>query len=149
MLRLWCWIKKLKWPGYGHNKQDPLHPPAGSLANYCPTCPQPGINLPADWIKIGLSDLYIGIILTTFLNGIKLRFVYWVVLVADRNFKADHVRQTSDGDVWLMDGAGMFPNHEEYFTFLASAIERFTVCTAFGIAGANTDAILTEISCLL
>ena len=68
-------------------------------------------------IKIGLSDLYIGIILTTFLNSIKLRFVYRVVLIADGNFKADHVWQTSDGDVWLMDGAGMLPNCKEYFTF--------------------------------
>lgn len=49
MSRLWRWMKKLKWAGYGHNKQDPLHPPAGSLANFCPTCPQPGINLPEDW----------------------------------------------------------------------------------------------------
>ena len=54
-------------------------------------------------------------------------FVYKLVLVADGNFKADHVRQQSDGDVWLVDGAGMSPNRQEYFTFLASAIERFTV----------------------
>ena len=43
--------------------------------------------------------------------------------MADGNFKADHVQQRSDDDVWLMDGAGMSPNCEEYFTFLASAIE--------------------------
>lgn len=49
MSRLWRWMKKLKWAGYGHNKQDPLHPSAGSLANFCPTCPQPGINLREDW----------------------------------------------------------------------------------------------------
>ena len=49
MSRLWRWMKKLKWAGYGHNHQDPLHPVPGSLANYCPTCPQPGINLPDDW----------------------------------------------------------------------------------------------------
>ena len=49
MSRLWRWMKKLKWAGYGHNQKDPYHPPPGSLANYCPTCPQPGINLPDDW----------------------------------------------------------------------------------------------------
>jgi hypothetical protein len=42
-------MKKLKWAGYGHNKKDPLHPEPGTLANSCPTCPQPGINLPDDW----------------------------------------------------------------------------------------------------
>jgi hypothetical protein len=49
MSRLWRWMKKLKWAGYGHNKQDYLNPPAGSLSIFCPTCPQPGSNLPEDW----------------------------------------------------------------------------------------------------
>jgi hypothetical protein len=49
MSRLWRWMKKLKWAGYGHNKLDPLNPPAGSLSIFCPTCPQPSINLPEDW----------------------------------------------------------------------------------------------------
>ena len=49
MSRLWCWMKKLKWAGYGHNKQDYLNPPAGSLSIFCPTCPQPALNLPKDW----------------------------------------------------------------------------------------------------
>jgi len=32
------------------------------------------------------------------------------VLVADGNFKADHVRQKgSDDEFWLWDGAGMMP----------------------------------------
>jgi KDZ transposase family protein len=49
MSRLWRWMKKLKWAGYGHNKKDHLNPAAGSLAIFCPTCPQPGLNLPEDW----------------------------------------------------------------------------------------------------
>lgn len=49
MSRLWRWMKKLKWAGYGHNKQDHLKPPAGSLSIFCPTCPQPALNLPDDW----------------------------------------------------------------------------------------------------
>ena len=47
--QLWHWMKRLEWAGYDHNQQDPLNPPASSLANYCLTCPQPGINLPAKW----------------------------------------------------------------------------------------------------
>lgn len=49
MTRLWRWMKKLKWAGYGHNKQDPQHPPPAALTIFCPACPQPGINLPAKW----------------------------------------------------------------------------------------------------
>lgn len=49
MSRLWRWMKKLKWSGYGHNRQDPLKPDPGSLAVFCPACPQPGINLAPNW----------------------------------------------------------------------------------------------------
>ena len=33
--------------GLGHDTKDELQP--GSLAIFCPACPQPGINLPEDW----------------------------------------------------------------------------------------------------
>ena len=49
MSRLWRWMKKLKWAGYGHNGKNPHHVEPGELANYCPACPQAGINLPEDW----------------------------------------------------------------------------------------------------
>ena len=49
MSQLWHWMKKLKWAGYGHNKLDYLNPPAGSLSIFCPTCPQPALNLPKIW----------------------------------------------------------------------------------------------------
>jgi hypothetical protein len=48
--------------------------------------------------------------------------------VADGNFKADHVRQKNEvDDVWLSEGSGMIPKRQEYFSFLATAIERLTV----------------------
>ncbi|KAF8230950.1 hypothetical protein L208DRAFT_1472801, partial [Tricholoma matsutake] len=49
MSRLWRWMKRLKWAGYGHNQRDPLNPEPGSLANFCPACPQVGINIPENW----------------------------------------------------------------------------------------------------
>jgi hypothetical protein len=33
--------------GYGHNPEQLVEP--GSLAIFCPTCPQPGVNLSDDW----------------------------------------------------------------------------------------------------
>jgi hypothetical protein len=52
--------------------------------------------------------------------------------VADGNFKADHVRQKSDGEnVWLSEGGGMVPKREEYMAFLKTAIERLTVSSQF------------------
>ena len=55
------------------------------------------------------------------------RFVFRPVLVADGNFKADHVKQVKDDDIWLLDGGGMVPNQEEYSNFLKTALELPTV----------------------
>ena len=53
MSRLWRWMKKLKWAGYGHNGKNPRNVEPGELANYCLACPQPSVNLPEDWKQDG------------------------------------------------------------------------------------------------
>ena len=84
--RLWRWVKKLRWAGYGQ-RVEPLSPQPGELGNFCPACPQVGINLPEDW----KDDLN--------------RWVYRRVITANGNFKTDHVRQRSlADDLWLLDG---------------------------------------------
>ena len=110
MSRLWRWMKRLKWNGFGHNGKDPMKVQLGELAIYCPTCPQPGINIPDNWKE----DVN--------------RFVYRRLFVADGNFKADHVRQPkSKGDHWLSEGGGMDPQHEDYMSFLQTAFDKPTV----------------------
>ena len=47
--RLWRWMKKLKWAGHGNKAADNNSQKSGELANFCPACPQPGINLPPNW----------------------------------------------------------------------------------------------------
>ena len=83
---------------------------------------------------------YIPIFIALFLYCFS--FVYRRIFVADGNFKADHVRQKDrDGDIWLLDGAGMMPNRKEYSTFLKSAKERSTVSAdPDPNANANADA---------
>ena len=49
MSRLWRWMKKLKWSGVQHELGDHMSLKPGALANFCPACPQPGINLPEGW----------------------------------------------------------------------------------------------------
>jgi hypothetical protein len=120
-------MKKLKWAGYGHNQQDHLSPLAGSLSLFCPTCPQPNKNLPDNWKldKNRYDVSRLGNILLIFV--LLTRFVFRPVLVADGNFKADHVKQKNDNDIWLIDGAGMVPNQKEYSAFLKKALEIPTV----------------------
>ncbi|KAF8804321.1 hypothetical protein BYT27DRAFT_7259306 [Phlegmacium glaucopus] len=111
--RAWRWMKKLKWAGFGHTMADPAAPAAGQLSNFCPACPQPEINLPADW----KDDP----------NRNSNRWVFRRFFVADGNFKADHIRQKNDAaDVWLSEGGGMMPQHHNYQDFLDTAIERRT-----------------------
>jgi CxC2 like cysteine cluster associated with KDZ transposases len=49
MSRFWRWMKKLKWAGYGQNGKHHSDVAPGSLANFCPACPQPHVNLPPNW----------------------------------------------------------------------------------------------------
>jgi hypothetical protein len=46
--RRWRDIKAQMQSGLGH-KQEEDSPADGSMAVFCPACPQPGVNLPEDW----------------------------------------------------------------------------------------------------
>jgi hypothetical protein len=108
--RLWRWVKKLRWAGYAQRVGQPITPNAGELGNFCPACPQIGINVATNW----LSD--------------PNRWVYRRIITADGNFKADHVRQNSAADdVWLSDGLGMTTRKSDYKGFLETAWDRATV----------------------
>ena len=108
--RLWRWVKKLRWAGYGQRVGQQITPKTGELGNFCPACPQVGINLPEHW------------------KDDPNRWVFRRVLTADGNFKADHVRQKSAaGDVWLSDGLGMTTRNSDYKSFLETAWDRKTV----------------------
>ena len=43
----WLDMQNRMQSGLGHQDED--HPSDGSMAVFCPACPQPGINLPDDW----------------------------------------------------------------------------------------------------
>jgi hypothetical protein len=45
--RQWRDLKSRKWHGFGHETNR--EPGKGELALFCPTCPQPGVNLPENW----------------------------------------------------------------------------------------------------
>ena len=128
MSRVWRWMKRLKWAGYGNKDKDASDTRAGQLTIFCPACPQPGINLADNWKEDPARSVYD--VYYCHINSLMIcRWVYKRIFVADGNFKADHVRQkTRDGDVWLAEGAGMIPKREEYHSFLETAIERLTVC---------------------
>jgi hypothetical protein len=112
--RLWRWVKKLKWAGYGQQPGQPINPGPGELGYFCAACPQAGINIPTNWQEDSN------------------RWIFRRMLVADGNFKADHVRQKGAGDdIWLSDGTGMMTERAGYQDFLKNAKERSTVSSKY------------------
>ncbi|KAH6905173.1 hypothetical protein BKA70DRAFT_1431259 [Coprinopsis sp. MPI-PUGE-AT-0042] len=103
MSRQWLHLKELKWFGFSH---DSTEPGPGSLAIFCPGCPQPGINITEQEWK-DLSDIP------------KVRS-----FVADGNFSAVHQRQRLDvEDVWLKNGESYMTEKRSYKAHLAVAHE--------------------------
>jgi hypothetical protein len=88
-------------------------PPSGSLTIFCPSCPQPGINLPPDW-----KDL-----------------PSWVTrrtITVDGNFHADHIKmRRPDLDVMLSNGQGFMVEDKKYMEYLSVAKEPKLVCLFF------------------
>ena len=119
MSRIWRWLKKLKWAGFGHSDEKTTVPNTSELANFCPACPQVGVNIAEDW---ALDPQM---------------WVYQRSFVADSNFKADHVWQRKDNDLWLSEGGGMMSVHSEYNDFLSKAKERSTVSGAVVLMSAG------------
>ena len=111
--RLWRWVKKIRWAGYAQQAGQHSDAQPGGLGNFCPACPQIGVNVPDGWTDD--PD----------------QWVFRRVLTADGNFKADHVRQKAPADdIWLYDGLGMTMRRPEYSVFLESAQERKTVSSS-------------------
>jgi hypothetical protein len=55
------------------------------------------------------------------------QWVYTRFIVLDGNFKADHVRQKENDDIWLLDGGGMFAKQSEFQNFYNAAHEKKAV----------------------
>ncbi|KAF8816556.1 hypothetical protein BYT27DRAFT_7220649 [Phlegmacium glaucopus] len=124
------WVKKLKWASFGHKDANPMDVAPGELAVFCPACPQPGINLPDNW----LMD--------------ENCWVYRRFFVADGNFKADHVKNNNAApDLWLSDGGGMMTRRAEYKDFLRTATERLTKAPCENTFRAIEQAMLLSKAC--
>ncbi|KAG1892058.1 hypothetical protein F4604DRAFT_1875513 [Suillus subluteus] len=113
-------LKNRKWFGFGHDSES--GPGPGDLALFCPSCPQPGINMPLCWEQKWL---------------VKKRFV------VDGNFTAQHMNMRQpELDIFLSDGLGYMVTEGQYQAHLASAIEskeKSTCSNHRAINAANTN----------
>ncbi|KIJ90652.1 hypothetical protein K443DRAFT_126450 [Laccaria amethystina LaAM-08-1] len=104
--RQYCNLTELATSGFGHTGTAPK---PGEMVFFCPTCPQPGVNLPDDWNENpDQSDNW------KCTRG----------FVADGNFTAAHQKQARpEDDVWLKDGDSFMTRRGPYLSHLWDAIE--------------------------
>lgn|ERR1700719_2603453 len=89
--------------------------PPGNLTIFCPSCPQPGINLPPDW-----EDLP---------NWVTRR-----TITVDGNFHADHIKmRRPEQDIMLTNGQGYMAEEARYKEYLSVVKDSRVVgcCVAF------------------
>ena len=73
----------------------------GGLTIFCPSCPQPGINLPSDWTNLP--------------NWVTRR-----TITVDGNFHADHIKmRRPDLDIALTNGQGYMVEDRRYAEYLS------------------------------
>ncbi|KAH9024318.1 hypothetical protein EDB85DRAFT_2075192 [Lactarius pseudohatsudake] len=100
--RQWRDLKNRIQSGLGHQNGG-IPATDGSMAIFCPACPQPGINLPDDW---------------------KIRNQLIRTFIMDGNFSAEHMRcRTRETDVPLSSGMAFMANPNSYKAHLHSGQE--------------------------
>lgn len=109
---MWNDLNQRKWTGFAHDSKLAALKAPGSLALFCPACPQPGVNLPEDWDKEEEAD-----------------WKYGRVITMDGNFKADHMKMKTPHDVYLSDGLGYFVGKDQYKEHLKKAASSKEVST--------------------
>ena len=114
----WRNLKLRKWFGFGHHNENPAK---GLLALFCTACPQPGINLPADF-KTHYTEYIMDWHSLWYFQWISLRTETMWSFVVDCNFTVNHIKQWwPQADVWLSDGEGMMTATELYTTHIRLA----------------------------
>ena len=117
--RQWRHLKKKIKFGLVHS-QGNTGP--GDLAFFCPTCPQPGVNLPANWAQ-DTDD-----------------WKYQRVFVVDGNFSAEHMRARGNSqDIHLTKEAGYCTALDEFNQHLSTAkdIQSVSVAASCSLSSKN------------
>ena len=115
----WWNLKLLKRGGHAHDPSGVSSTKPGELALICPACPDPNINLPADWekhpheLQCVNSGQYLQI-LSTYYN---IRYLYTYFQANDANFQ---LKNCLNGiiDVDLGTGWSYFVKNGPYKQFL-------------------------------
>ena len=99
------------------------------MALFCPSCPQPEINLQRGWQNDLNEYLNFHLMLYNWNLFIFNSWLYQRSYVVEGNFHADHVKMKQpDDDVALCDGLGFMVETKPYNEHLKESIESKQVC---------------------
>jgi hypothetical protein len=128
--RQWQDLKNRMESGLGHNKEGEAIPD-GSMAVFCPACPQPGINLLKDW-KTKYTPYVITLHFCVCQPILAIREQLIRTFIMDGNFSAEHMKQWSgERDVSLSAGMAFMANPDSYKAHLRSGQETVQVCLKY------------------
>jgi hypothetical protein len=129
--RQWRDLMNRMQTGLGH-QQGEGYPLDGSMAIFCPACPQPGINLPQDWQERYNLYVFIKNVEYPTFNSLKQRNQLIRTFIMDGNFSAEHMRcRTRERDVPLSAGTAFMANPDSYKAHLRSGQESIQVYAIF------------------
>ncbi|CAA7263853.1 unnamed protein product [Cyclocybe aegerita] len=124
VMRFWRVLIAQKRLGQAHGIDECLpHQPKGNLIVFCPSCPEPGLNMEENWQE--MPD--------------ELKHLHQTQLTANGNFHANRYTKNSGPDDYsLFDGLAYYPSEAEFQAYLKTIpkkdpnekIECFTVKAA-------------------
>ncbi|KAF9504109.1 hypothetical protein BS47DRAFT_1401750 [Hydnum rufescens UP504] len=124
MVREWRHLKMLKQAGRGNDPSGMLGTASGELAVICPACPEPGVNLPEEWMNTPEEE----------------RFLYDGIYAINANFHLKN-RVRSSVDPGLGTGWAYFVDDQAYSMYLLKHTSQKDIssCAAFAaLDHANT-----------
>ncbi|EIW75466.1 hypothetical protein CONPUDRAFT_65969, partial [Coniophora puteana RWD-64-598 SS2] len=105
--RQWMHLMSRKSHGHGYGQPDQENA-AGSMAEFCAACPQPGVNLAENWETMNAPE-----------------WLHARQLMVDGNFKQQNYRmRRPENDICLGDGLAYTVNEDDYQKYLSVSKEK-------------------------
>ncbi|EGO30560.1 hypothetical protein SERLADRAFT_364516 [Serpula lacrymans var. lacrymans S7.9] len=124
----WRHLEYMHLDGFAH--QPSCHPSLGSLALFCPACPQPDINVSLDWKQNPLRQYHLR---TFFMDG---------------NFNAEHMKSKNPhDDVPLANDTAFLTANQPYMEHLKIAKENKVGSTCNNHRAIDSVIVLYDIMC--
>jgi hypothetical protein len=121
-VRVWRDLKQLKRSGRIHDPAGVAAMRPGELADKCPACPDPDLNLEKGWENTPEEDLYVTLPTCTDTHLITSSWhnkkIYALDACMKLSMKQGSQTKRSTNDPYPSSGAGVFTNDEEFREFL-------------------------------